>query len=103
MNAERTLFSGVWGRWSWARSMKRRPRTPIGWLRLAWHDFVVHGLLDCGGERCQDCGRDYVLWRAPDDLYEQVHGTAAGLLCPMCFDHQALKQGISVEFQAVRR
>jgi hypothetical protein len=67
--------------------------------RLFWHDFVIHVLFE-GGERCQDCGRDYVLWEAPTSLYVEVHGSPWGLLCPGCFDRQAREKGIAVEFVA---
>lgn len=68
--------------------VKRHPRSLSGLLRLWWHDFVIHPLFE-GGERCQDCGRDYVLWRAPDDLYEVVIGSNRGLFCPACFDRRS--------------
>jgi hypothetical protein len=87
----------------WVLGMKRRPRSLAAWVRLAWHDFVVHGLFDNGCERCQDCGRDYPLWHAEGDLWERVHGTYGGLLCPSCFDRQAAAKGISIEFKAFPR
>ena len=93
--------SSVIGRLGWAAGMRRR-RKPAVWARLAWHDFIVHGLRNRGGERCQECGRGYPLWRAPDNLYALVHGTTAGLLCPACFDRKARAHGLSVEFQAVQ-
>jgi hypothetical protein len=95
--------SGAWGRLSWAWGIRRHPRSPVAWLRLVWHDFIAHGVLNRGGERCQECGRGYVLWRAPDALYEDVHGSCGGLLCPACFERQAAEKGISVEFRAVVR
>lgn len=90
---------GALGRLSWALRQRRRPRSPAGMLRLWWQDFVIHVLFE-GGERCQDCGRGYVLWRAPDDLYVRVHGSGHGLLCPACFARQARVRGIIVEFRA---
>ena len=88
-------------RLKWALRMKRRRWPPSVWLRLVWHDFVTHGLLGPGGEVCQDCGRAYVLWHAEGDLWDRVHGTPCGLLCPACFDRQAREAGVLVEFRAI--
>lgn len=85
-------MSDVRVRLGWAIRMKRRPRSAAGMLRLLWHDFVTHGLFGPGGERCQDCGRDYPLWHADGDLWDRVHGGPGGLLCPHCFDRQAVKR-----------
>jgi hypothetical protein len=64
-----------------------------------WYDFAVH--VPFGDrERCQDCGRGYVHWHAPDDLYAEVHGSPYGLLCPACFTRQARAKGIVVCFEA---
>jgi len=79
----------------------RRPVSLAGLLRLWWADFVIHPLSGCG-EHCQDCGRRYVLWRAPDDLYAEVHGSGSGLLCPACFSRQADAKGVTVCFAAGR-
>jgi hypothetical protein len=73
----------------------------VVWLRLAFHDFILHGLLNKGGERCQGCGRGYPLWHTEGELWEQVHGRYGGLLCPACFDREARNKGISIEFRAV--
>lgn len=50
------------------------------------------------GETCQVCGRPYVLWRAPDDIYQQVVGDAGGLFCPNCFDRAAGKAGLDLQW-----
>ena len=102
----RRIKPGVRGRLGWAIRLRRHPRyvpgrSVVGRTRLLWHDFIFHPLFE-GGERCQDCGRDYVLWHAPTDLYERVHGSTAGLLCPKCFSRQADEAGIPVEFIAAR-
>lgn len=89
------------GRLSWAANVRRRRWPPGVWLRLAWHDFVTHGLFGPGGERCQNCGHDYVLWHAEGDLWERVRGYETGLLCPACFDRQARQLGVKVEFRAI--
>ena len=83
----------AFGRLRWAFRTKRHPRSLAGHLRLLWHDFVIHVLFE-GGERCQDCGCDYVLWEADCDLYERVHGGPGGLLCPRCFSRQAREKGL---------
>jgi hypothetical protein len=62
-----------------------RPKTLMAKLRLIWHDFVIHGLLDRGTERCQDCGRDYALWHADDDEWAKIMDGPGGLLCAACY------------------
>ena len=62
---------------------------------------MLHPLFE-SGERCQDCGRDFVLWSAPDDLYAEVYGSLRGILCPACFSRRAEAKGIAVGFEAVR-
>lgn len=71
-------------------SIRRQPRSLAGLLRLWWHDFVVHPLFE-GGERCQDCGRAYEIWRAQDALYCAVIGSRGGLFCPRCFARRAVE------------
>lgn len=92
-----------WERLKWAArsTWHGRPRTLPARLRLLYADFILHGLFGPGGERCQDCGRDYPLWHVEGDLWERVHGKYGGLLCPTCFDRQARAVGISIEFRAV--
>jgi hypothetical protein len=83
---------------------QHRRRIPTVWLRLAFHDFISHAMLNRGGERCQDCGRDYVLWRAPTELYVELYveiiGSSTGLYCPVCFDRHARAKGIIIDFVA---
>lgn len=73
-------------------------RSAAAWLRLTWHDFIVHALLNRGGERCQECGRSYLLWMAPDELYVEVHGNSGGNLCPRCFRRAAGRRLVWVPF-----
>jgi hypothetical protein len=78
--------SEILGRLRWACGPRRahaKDRT-ARW-RLLWHDFVVHGMFNRGGERCQDCGHDYPAWRASDEDWYRVVGGPGGLLCPACF------------------
>jgi hypothetical protein len=77
--------SAVMGRLRWSLGVKRRPKPLAGWVRLLWHDFVVHALLNRGGERCQDCGHDYGGWLVGDDLWLLAMPSLGGLLCPACF------------------
>lgn len=92
---------GVRARLRWAVHQHRKPTSLAGLLRLWWADLILHPFFECG-ERCQDCGREYVLWHAPDDLYAEVHGSGFGLLCPGCFSRQADAKGITVCFAAER-
>lgn len=98
----RRVKPGVKGRLGWALRTHRHahPRSVRARVRLLWHDFVIHGLFE-GGERCQDCGRDYVLWNAETDLYVRVHGNPGGLLCPSCFDRQAREKGLTLDWRPV--
>jgi hypothetical protein len=96
------MAEGAIGRLQWAARMKRRPRSVVGYCRLLWHDFVIHPLF-VGHEVCQDCGRGYPLWHAEGDLWDRVHGSPGGLLCPHCFDRQAQEAGFSIEFRAILR
>lgn len=89
----------VLGRLKWALSAHRKPKTLVGHLRLLWHDFIIHPLFG-GGERCQDCGRSYVLWWTDDEsLWQQANdGSLGGLLCPLCFAKRLDANGIVVRF-----
>ena len=49
-------------RYAFGQASQGSPRSGLARLRLLWHDFIVHALLNRGGERCQDCGRDYPIW-----------------------------------------
>lgn len=75
------------GRLRWAADprLRRHAKTVAASMRLLWHDLIVHGVFDRGGERCQDCGRDYPRWAATDQDWNEVVGVPWGLLCPRCF------------------
>lgn len=56
---------------------------------------------------CDDCGlpTPYATgyyWLAPDDLWAEVVGTPALVLCPPCFTERAENRGITVAWMAVR-
>jgi hypothetical protein len=95
----RRVKPGALGRLRWAIRTGRKPTSLAGLLRRWWADFIIHPLFEAG-ERCQDCGRGSVLWRAPDELYAEVHGSLHGVLCPACFDRQAAAMGIVIRFEA---
>lgn len=38
-----------------------------------------------GDGRCQQCGGLNPVWYAPNDLWNQIVGGEAGILCPTCF------------------
>ena len=94
-------MSELLGRLRWAGRTARvaRPRTVAGRLRLLWHDFVTHALLNRGGERCQDCGRPYPLWWACDVLYEKIVGDLGGLFCPWCISQRAETAGLVLKWE----
>lgn len=77
------------GRFRWALTQPRPALTFAGRMRLRWHDFILHALLDRGTERCSDCGRAYPIWRADDDLYVRLIGSDQGLYCERCFQVRA--------------
>lgn len=82
-------------RWAW--KMRKVPvRHKGARLRLLFHDFFLHGFLDIGGQRCQDCGRAYERWRVRDEFWDEVmHSTEGngGTLCKECFFARAFAQG----------
>jgi hypothetical protein len=90
---------GVVGRLRWSLRTGRKPTSPFCLPRMWWADFVLHPLFEIG-ERCQDCGRAFPLWRAPDDLYSDVYGSPHGILCPGCFSRRATAKGMVVSFDA---
>jgi len=74
----------------------------LGFLRTLWLTLV------CGHicEACQECGRAYLLWWAPDDLYATVTGLekrggsySPGLFCLDCFDRKARRKGIHLRWK----
>lgn len=85
--------------WRWVGWYLRHGR-----LLAALRQFVGAYVLGDDGERCQDCGRSYVLWHADDDLYDLVTGRssngapASGLFCPSCFDRMAGRRGIDLRW-----
>jgi hypothetical protein len=97
-NPGRWLKAGVRGRLRGVLRMRRGPVSFAARLRMYWHD-IGHVLFE-GTETCQDCGRRFALWRAPDDLWREVYGSAGGILCPLCFGRQAREAGIIVMFEA---
>lgn len=87
------LERGYWLRlvWNQTKFYLWRRRQPIAWLR------ALGGiLLGDNVERCQECGRRYVMWRSTDVLYVQVHGSAFGGVCPWHFDEEAQHRGLAL-------
>ena len=95
--------SGVYGRLRYVLRMKRRPRSFAGLVRLLWEVTSRSTCCSRAARSVRDCGRRYPLWHADWDsgLWERVHGSPGGLLCPACFDRHAREKGISIEFVAV--
>lgn len=60
------------------------------------------------GETCRGCGNPVAestgdsWWRAPDDVWQEVYGTSAGIRCIPCFTLDAAKVGVLVHWEAVR-
>jgi len=80
--------------WLWKiplelRYFLRRTRT-IYWLIFHWierHTFRTYLIYDCA--RCEDCGRNVHDFIVPDDLWREVYGSEAGILCYDCFCDRA--------------
>ena len=57
--------------------------------RVLWDR--LHGYYS---ESCQECGRTYAVWHAPDYLWHKlVSKSGGGLLCHDCFDAKAERAG----------
>jgi len=55
------------------------------------------------GERCQRCGRRYLLvWAADNSLWNEVVGSSAGMYYPDCFNSMCEEQGIYPVFACWR-
>jgi hypothetical protein len=78
-------------RWALRTARYAAPETLAARLRLLWHDFVIHALLNRGHERCQDCGRRTGGWHTSNEHWLRVVGSPSGLLCLPCFDARSLK------------
>src|SRR6266566_5023764 len=88
--------------WRWIAWYLRRGRIMAA-IRQMWLAYIV----GYDSEACQDCGRSYALWRAPDQLYGEVTGrwprpwddgsgrteSASGLFCHDCFTDMAEQAG----------
>lgn len=51
-------------------------------------------------DTCQQCGNRNPTWYAPYELWNKVHGSPNGILCPCCFQTEAELKGFSVVFKA---
>jgi hypothetical protein len=51
---------------------------------------------------CQFCDREYVVWFAPNDLWNRVVGDRASFLCPTCFTVAADEAGVEYTAFEVR-
>lgn len=88
--------------WRWALCYLQRGLITAS-VRTIWFSLVRGHM----GEACQECGRPYLFWRSPDDVYESVTGTgrsldgqsAPGLYCPDCFDKKARRKGIVLQWK----
>lgn len=75
--------------WGWIAYYVRFGRL-IAALRQTYH-VLFRGYI---GEACQFCGRRYVLWHAPNAIWNEVIGDSSGLSCPSCFDQRCAERGI---------
>ena len=54
------------------------------------------GETDVQNEVCKECGRSYLLWIAPSELFEAVNGSRVGCLCLDCFTIKAAAKDINI-------
>lgn len=54
-------------------------------------------------EFCHRCGRKQELtwWCASNEMYEEIAGRAT-ILCPKCFDIEASKRGLPIQWTATK-
>jgi hypothetical protein len=65
------------------------------WLRLRFKHLLCR--YRCIIEFCRVCGiKQPLVWTADDKLWQDVTGinNGSGILCPRCFDKQAISRGI---------
>jgi hypothetical protein len=79
--------------WRWVWNDLRRGALVVA-LRTAWW-ALVRGH---DGETCGFCGRPYILWHSPDDLWVAFSGNS-GCCCPSCFDLRAYDQGVVLKWK----
>lgn len=79
--------------WSWVVTS----RTLLTALRCFYWTYVR----GWDGEACWFCGRPYMLWHSPDDLWTEFSGNS-GLCCPSCFDKRARERGVWLRWRPER-
>lgn len=68
-------------------------------------DKAINGsenVVGSGDEVCHSCGRSNPIWSAENDLWNEVNGSPAGIICPTCFGEAAKWKGVDVYFRATR-
>lgn len=53
-------------------------------------------------DKCQECGAPNPLWYGENGLFNEVNGSPAGIICPMCFQDKATEKGIDIIFVGKR-
>ena len=82
--------------WSWIASYLQAGHVFAAMRQVYW--ALVRGY---DGEACWFCGRPYMLWSAPDDLWAEFSGNS-GLCCPACFDKRAERAGVALHWKPER-
>lgn len=80
-------------RYEW--SVRRAWTSPMAAARGLWWTFVrryAYETCVCGRRVAAGIGGTY--WRAPDEMWERVVGSPAGVLCPSCFTERAEASGL---------
>lgn len=79
--------------WRWILSYVRQGKIQPAVRQCYW--VLIRGHI---GEACNFCGRPYMVWWAPNDLWERFAGDA-GLCCPNCFDRRARRAGVILKWR----
>jgi len=82
--------------WNWIASYVRAGHVVAVLRQIYW--VLIRG---DDGEACWFCGRPYMLWYAPDDLWAEFSGNS-GLCCPSCFDKRAERAGVALHWKPER-
>lgn len=82
--------------WAWIWNYIRHGKLIAAGRQVWW--VLIRGY---DGEGCWFCGRPYMLWWAPDDLWVEFSGNS-GLCCPACFDKRAERAGVTLHWKPER-
>lgn len=80
------------------QTVKATPETLARWAAHADALFEASQGAGCSNFSeaiCERCGRDNIVWYAPNDVWNRVMPDDGGILCPVCFVQAAEQAGIA--------